>query len=96
MGKPGEVKWEEWMSILQPINRGAVEDKLEEKVPFIEPIDEKVVRDAITISPGPAVRAAESEEVGTDESTDTSEASTDAEPVARLKESHVTTKAAEL
>jgi hypothetical protein len=95
MGKPGEVKWEEWMSILQPINRGVVEEKLKEKVPMVEPIDEKVAQDAIPVSSSASDRTAASGEATTDSSTDTSEAEAGVEPFVAAQDSHIAAKAAE-
>jgi hypothetical protein len=43
MGKPGEVKWEDWMSTVQPVNlprsNAPVVEELKEKEPIVE-VDE--------------------------------------------------------
>jgi hypothetical protein len=40
MGKPGEVKWEDWMSTVQPVNlprsNAPVVEELKEKEPIVE------------------------------------------------------------
>lgn len=40
MGKPGEVKWEDWMSTVQPVNlprsSAPVVEELKEKEPIVE------------------------------------------------------------
>jgi hypothetical protein len=40
MGKPGEVKWEDWMSTVQPVNlprsNAPVTEDLKEKEPIVE------------------------------------------------------------
>jgi hypothetical protein len=94
MGKPGEVKWEEWMSILQPLNRVIVEEKLEEKVPIIAPIEDKTAQESMSISPGVSDRDSPSEAAKTDSSTETSESSEAVRPGSEKEEPNAASKVA--
>jgi hypothetical protein len=80
MGKPGEVKWEEWMSILQPIKPVVVEEKLDEKVPILAPVVEIKGQDTSPVSPGDSDRVPTSDEAKTVPSATPSEGSEISKP----------------
>jgi hypothetical protein len=70
MGKPGEVKWEDWMSTVQPVNlprsNAPVVEQLKEKEPIIE-VEESpksVVPADITGSAAGSEETAVEEELG--------------------------------
>jgi hypothetical protein len=77
MGKPGEVKWEDWMSTVQPVNlprsNAPVVEELKEKEPIIE-VEESpksVIPEDITGSPaGSEGTAVEQELSGSSTSTE--------------------------
>jgi hypothetical protein len=70
MGKPGEVKWEDWMSTVQPVNlprsNAPVVEDLKEKEPIVEVEEstESAVLEGTTGSPAGSEGTAVEEELG--------------------------------
>jgi len=70
MGKPGEVKWEDWMSTVQPVNlprsNVPVVGELKEKEPIVEveQSSESAVLGGTMGSPARSERTAVEEELG--------------------------------
>jgi len=81
MGKPGEVKWEDWMSTVQPVNlprsNAPVVEEIKEKEPIIEveQSSESAVLGGTAGSPAGSEGTAVEEELGgSSTSTEDSEA----------------------
>jgi hypothetical protein len=80
MGKPGEVKWEDWMSTVQPVNlprsNAPVVEDLKEKEPIVE-VDESPKSASSEGTTGSAAgsegTAVEEEESGSSTSTEGSQ-----------------------